>query len=123
MASGGYGVGRILVVCARCGFKLYEYALGDPRNRSKYSGPPTPAQALSGHDGMRCPSCDRPLKVSKPISIEILTRAEFEAKYIETRYKIFEREKLEELIAGQAGLASRQVEAVEGGEAGVVAGS
>jgi hypothetical protein len=117
LASGGYGVGRILVVCSRCGFKLYEYALGDPRNRSKYSGPPTPAQALSGHDGMRCPSCDRPLKASKPVKIEILTRAEFEAKYIETRYKIFEREKLEEMIAGQASLSSQAVEEEEIGVA------
>jgi len=120
LASGAYGVGRILVVCARCGFKLYEYALGDPANRSKYSGPPTLTQALSGHDGVRCPSCDRPLNVSRPVKIEILTRAEFEAKYIETRYKIFEREKLEEIIASQSSLT--QGIAGEGG-ASVAEGS
>ncbi|MEB2837219.1 MAG: hypothetical protein GSR80_000903 [Desulfurococcales archaeon] len=104
MGSGEYGVGRILVVCARCGFKLYDYALGDPNNRSKYSGPPTPAQALSGHDKHRCPSCDRPLSVDKPLEIEILTRAEFEVKYIETRFKIFERQKLAERITAHAGV-------------------
>ncbi len=114
MGSGEYGVGRIIVVCARCGFKLYDYALGDPSNRSKYSGPPTPAQALSGHDGMRCPSCDRPLSVSKPVEIEILTLAEFRAKYVETRYKIFEREKIAEMLAPSLGARiPGEAEAVE----------
>ncbi|MEB2836674.1 MAG: hypothetical protein GSR80_000621 [Desulfurococcales archaeon] len=68
-------VGRILVVCARCGFKLYDYALGDPANRAKYAGPPIPAEAAA------------PLG-ARPLEVEVLTRAEFEALYTETRYTI-----------------------------------
>ncbi|MEB3852172.1 MAG: hypothetical protein LRS49_06315 [Desulfurococcales archaeon] len=100
MGSREYGVGRILVVCERCGFKYHVYALGDPGNRAKYSGPPTIDQALSGHGGA-CPRCGyRPSR--RPVRIEIMSRAEFEATHVETKYFVVRRDKLEEIIAGVA---------------------
>ena len=109
MGSGNYGVGRILVVCAHCGFKYYTYALGDPGNRNKYSGPPTLSQALSGHGGS-CPRCGRRPTLARPARIRILTKAEYETMYVETRYTVMLRERFEELYSTPA-------TAVEAGQA------
>jgi len=85
------GIGRIFFVCSHCGFVFYRYALGDPKNRSKYSGAPTPEQVLSGFDELRCPRCGRKLSL-KPLKIKIMSRAEFESKYIDMGFLILERE-------------------------------
>ena len=70
---------------------FHRYALGDPKNRSKYSGAPTPEQVLSGFDEPRCPRCGRKL-VMKPVRVRVLSRAEFEARYVEMKYLIIEKE-------------------------------
>jgi hypothetical protein len=116
VASREYGVGRILVVCSRCGFKYYTYALGDPRNRSKYSGPPTPSQALSGHGGS-CPMCGYRPRTLKP-RIEIMTRAEYEAQYVETKYTVVPRSVVLERYSIIEPAASTRA-GVEDGEVGV----
>ncbi len=85
------GIGRIFFVCSHCGFVFHRYALGDPKNRSKYSGAPTPEQILSGFDEPRCPRCGRKLTL-KPMKIKIMSRAEFEAKYVDMGFLIIERE-------------------------------
>ena len=82
-------VGRILVVCARCGFRLHAYALGDPGDRAKYAGPPVPGVIAWVHAGT-CPRCGAPLSASRP-RVRILSRAEYEALYAETRYTVTPR--------------------------------
>ncbi len=84
------GIGKIFFVCSHCGFVFYRYALGDPKNRSKYSGAPTPEQVLSGFDEPRCPRCGRKLSM-RPLKVKIMSRAEFEARHIDMGFLILER--------------------------------
>ncbi len=81
------GVGIIAVICRRCGFKLYWYAIGDSNNRSKFSGPPTPAKALSGYDGGHCPLCGNRLS-RKPSKLIFMTQKEFNERYFVGDYKL-----------------------------------
>ena len=90
MASRYTGVGRILFLCSHCGFVFHRYALGDPKNRSKYSGAPMPEQVLSGFDDVRCPRCGRRLSL-KPLRIRVLSKAEFETRYVDMGFLILDR--------------------------------
>ncbi|MCE4621104.1 MAG: hypothetical protein F7B95_01525 [Desulfurococcales archaeon] len=90
MGSRYDGVGKILFVCDRCLFVPYRYALGDPKNKSKYMGAPTPEQALSGFDDLRCPSCGRKLDL-RPRAIEVMSKAEFDARYIDLLFRLVPR--------------------------------
>jgi len=94
------GVGRIIFVCSKCNFVVHRYALGDPNNKSKYMGAPTPEQALSGIDDLMCPGCDRKLRF-RPRSIEILSKAEFEAKYIDFLFRLIPRSQVQMLEAAE----------------------
>ncbi len=87
------GVGIIAVICRRCGFKLYWYAIGDNSNRSKFSGPPTPAKALSGYDGGHCPLCGGKLS-RKPTRLLFMTQGEFNERYVIGEYKLLLKRQL-----------------------------
>ncbi len=87
MGVGVNSVGIIAVICRKCGFRLYWYAIGDSSNRSKFSGPPTPAKALSGYDGGHCPICGNKLS-KKPSKLIFMTQKEFNEKYVVGEYKI-----------------------------------
>ncbi len=71
------GDGVIQVVCSRCGFTYHEYVIGSSNNKSKYIGPPTPAKAISGFDGRRCPICGKPASVERPLKVLIFTEREY----------------------------------------------
>ena len=88
------GVGIIAVVCRKCGFKLYWYAIGDSSNRTKFSGPPTPAKALSGYDGGHCPLCGNKLS-RKPSKIIFMTQKEFNERYAVGEYKLILRKQMQ----------------------------
>jgi len=81
------GVGIITVICRKCGFKLYWYAIGDSSNRSKFSGPPTPAKAISGYDGGHCPLCGSKLS-RKPAKLLFMSQKEFNEMYAVGEYKL-----------------------------------
>ena len=103
------GVGVIAVVCGGCGARLYWYVMGGEGggSRERFSGPPVPGKALRGFDG-ECPLCGRRLE-PRPRRVEVLTRGEFEERYIVTDYQIVERTTLveEQLVtAAEASLAS-----------------
>lgn len=83
-------VGIIAVICRKCGFKLYWYAIGDHDNRSKFSGPPTPSKAISGYDGGHCPLCGSRLS-RKPSKLIFMTQAEFTERYVVGEYKLIVR--------------------------------
>ena len=71
MADASRGVGVILVVCSHCGLIFHNYSIGDKSNKAKFSGVPTPAKALSGHDGLVCPGCGRKIEL-KPKRIQVM---------------------------------------------------
>lgn len=87
------GVGTILVICKKCGFILYHYAIGDNNNKNKFNGPPTPAKALSGHDRLQCPNpaCGRKLS-QRPEKLIFMSTQEFHAKYIIGSYRLINRQ-------------------------------
>ncbi|MCX8196199.1 MAG: hypothetical protein N3F67_03885 [Acidilobaceae archaeon] len=84
------GVGIIAVVCKKCGSKLYWYSIGDKGNKNKFNGPPTPAKATSGYDGMRCPNCGSKLS-SRPARLIFMSQKEFNERYIVGEYKLMNR--------------------------------
>ena len=103
------GIGVIAIVCGGCGARLYWYVIGDgpEGNRRKFGGPPVPGKALRGFDG-ECPLCGRRIP-GKPRRIEVLTRREFEDRFVVTDYQVLERMTLveEQLVtAAEASLAS-----------------
>lgn len=81
MGSIGRGVGVIFVVCSKCGFVFYSYSIGgDDDNKAKFSGVPTPGKALSGYDGLVCPSCGRRVSL-KPERIQVMNWRKFTELY------------------------------------------
>ncbi|MCE4601469.1 MAG: hypothetical protein F7C38_07960 [Desulfurococcales archaeon] len=71
MVNASKGMGVILVVCSHCGVIFYNYSIGDKSNKAKFSGVPTPSKALSGHDGLVCPGCNRRIEL-KPKRIQVM---------------------------------------------------